>query len=187
MADRLIWRGKAPRCRSLCVRTAAGAPVYYVPGDEVPADVRLPSTSIETLIAEGKIERVASPEPPHSPATRSFVSPTVRTVPASPAVPVAHAAPSVPSPATAPTVTPAPVGVPHPRSITVEVGCMEATVDPGDDGVFGTVDDYVTLSPLSFEYTETEPDHETVDDGRPDTAPTRKRGPSKRRKTKGQK
>jgi hypothetical protein len=177
MSDRLIWRGREPWCRSLCVRTATGAVVSYVPGDEVPADVRLPSgVSIEALIAEGKIERVASTEPPHSPATSSIVSPTPP--PTRPAQPQ----PAAPAPL--------PPGTPHPRSITVDVGWMEATVDSGEDDLFGTEDDEVTIAPMDLgapmePVPEPVTDPEPIDDGRPDTAPVRTRGPSKRRKKKG--
>jgi len=154
---KLIWRGAAA-CRSLCVRTPSG-PRFFTPGDEVPADVTMPSTSIEILIAQGKIERVAVPEPPHSSATRSVVSSKPAPVPHQVAAPVAS------SP------------VSHPRSITVDVGCMEATVDAGLDDVLGTDDDLVTIEPIR------EPGPQAVPDGRPDTAPVRKRSPSKKRGT----
>jgi hypothetical protein len=82
---------------------------------------------------------------------------------------------------------------PPPRMIEVQVGIMEAQIDTGLDGEFGTADDIVTIRPLEMPETNmpepvSTPEPEPVApnpeaDTKPNTAPTRARkGWSKRKK-----
>jgi hypothetical protein len=66
MGDRLIWKGKRPYWRSLCVRKPGCLqPVFYVEGDEVPGDIlsRMRQDILDEMIQSGKIERVTGEKP----------------------------------------------------------------------------------------------------------------------------
>jgi hypothetical protein len=67
---KLIWVGKRPFWRSLCVRVSSGVQ-FIGEGEEVPADL-LTTDAIEQLIAEGKLKRVSVEA---SPASHSIAEP----------------------------------------------------------------------------------------------------------------
>ncbi len=175
---RLIWRGSA-YCRSLLVRGPGGAPIFYSQGQTIPEGV-LTDELIEAFLDAGKLDRITVT----TGESCSIATPQEVDIPE--------------------TVIVDPIVIDAPRQpvqFSVEVGVMSASVDSGEDGIFGTSDDVINIRPVATSdpapeevnpktYSIAEDvvtEKPSTDEVVPETAPTRKRKSSKRGKKTGKK
>jgi hypothetical protein len=164
---KLIWRG-APKCRSLATRSPSGVR-FYLEGEEIPAGLISPTLE-ETMVADGRIERTALP---------GVVEVIVTTDPLEQASAPATVEPTI-------SQVSAPVPSDH---VSARVGVMEVRIDAGADGQLGTDDDLreIFRRAAAKPIAKTEPvdigtTPNTEADKVPDSAPTRKRHSTKRKK-----